>query len=153
MRVFLTGISGYLGGVLAEHFSHVGEIERITGIDVVPPKSPLPEKVRFTQMDMRSPEVSAAMAGHDAVVHTAFIVLWPAKMPAAERNDINLNGTRNVAESAVANRVQRLFTPVATRPTINTCCADRRTCPRIFPSARVIRPVTTATPKLRSNGC
>lgn len=38
MRVFLTGISGYLGGVLAEHLSHVPEIESVTGIDVVPPK-------------------------------------------------------------------------------------------------------------------
>jgi len=27
MRVFLTGINGYLGGVLAEHFSRIPEIE------------------------------------------------------------------------------------------------------------------------------
>ena len=107
MHVFLTGINGYLGRVLAEHFAHVPEIEGITGIDLIPPKNPLPEKVRFLQMDVRSPEVKTAMAGHEAVVHTAFVVLWPAKMSAAERNDINLNGTRNVAEAAVANRVQR----------------------------------------------
>jgi len=107
MRVFLTGVSGYLGGVLAEHFSRVQEIEKITGIDVVPPKNPFPGKVEFIRMDVRSPEVSSIMAGHEAVVHTAFIVLWPAKMSAAERNDINLNGTRNVAEAAAANRVRR----------------------------------------------
>jgi len=108
MRVFLTGINGYLGGVLAEHFSHVSEIESITGIDVVPPKKPLPEKARFVQMDVRSQEVSTAMAGHDMVVHTAFVVLWPAKMSVAERDDINLNGTRNMTRAAVANRVKRL---------------------------------------------
>ena len=107
MRVFLTGTSGYLGSVLAEHFSHVSEIESITGIDVVPPKKPLPEKARFVQMDVRSQEVSTAMAGHDMVVHTAFVVLWPARMSAAERDDINLNGTRNMARAAVANRVKR----------------------------------------------
>jgi len=33
MRVFLMGINGYLGRVLAEHFAHVPEIEGITGID------------------------------------------------------------------------------------------------------------------------
>lgn len=107
MRVFLTGINGYLGSVLAEHFSGIPEIESLTGIDVIPPKRPLPQKVRFVQMDVRSPELAKVMAGHDVVVHTAFVVLWPAKMPAAERDDINLNGTRNVAEAAVANRVKR----------------------------------------------
>lgn len=107
MRVFLTGINGYLGGVLAEHFSRIPEIEYLTGIDVAPPKNPLPKKVRFIQMDVRSPEISTVMAGHDVVVHTAFVVLWPAKMSATERDDINVNGTRNVAEAAVAKRVKR----------------------------------------------
>jgi nucleoside-diphosphate-sugar epimerase len=108
VRVFLTGISGYLGGVLAEHFSGIPKIEHLTGIDVSPPKKPLPKKTRFVQMDVRSPEISAVMAGHDVVVHTAFVVLWPAKMSATERDDINVNGTRNVATAAVANRVKRL---------------------------------------------
>ena len=107
MRIFLTGINGYLGGVLAEHFSRIPEIEYLTGIDVARPKNPLPQKVRFIQMDVRSPEISTVMAGHDVVVHTAFVVLWPAKMSATERDDINVNGTRNVAEAAVANRVKR----------------------------------------------
>ena len=107
MRVFLTGSTGYLGEVLAEHFSRMPEIDSITGIDVVPPRKPLPEKMRFTAMDVRSPEVSGAMKGHDVVVHTAFIVVWYAKMPARERDSINFEGTRNVAEAAVANRVRR----------------------------------------------
>jgi nucleoside-diphosphate-sugar epimerase len=108
VRIFLTGISGYLGGVLAEHFSSIPQIEHLTGIDVSPPKTTLPKKTRFVQMDVRSPEISTVMAGHDVVVHTAFVVLWPAKMSATERDDINVNGTRNVATAAVANRVKRL---------------------------------------------
>ena len=107
MRVFLTGSTGYLGEVLAEHFSRAPEIDSITGIDLAPPRRPLPEKMRFMPMDVRSPEVSSAMRGHDVVVHTAFIVVWYAKMPAAERDDINFNGTRNVAEAAVTNKVRR----------------------------------------------
>src|SRR5918911_1389437 len=105
MQVFLTGVSGYLGGVLAEHLARVPEIESITGIDIIAPKTPLPSKVNFVQMDIRSPDLVQAMAGHDIVVHTAFVVLWLAKMPKAVRDDINLNSTRNVAQAALANNV------------------------------------------------
>ncbi len=107
MRVFLTGISGYLGGVLAQYFSTLPEIDGITGIDVVRPNAPLPGKVKFVQLDIRSPEVASVMAGHDVVVHTAFVVTWRVKMSAKERDDININGAHNVAWAAVANKVRR----------------------------------------------
>lgn len=107
MRIFLTGVSGYLGSVLAEHLARAPEVEHITGIDVATPTSPLPPKVEFAAMDIRSPDLAAAMAGHEVVVHTAFIVLWLAKMQARERDDINSRGVRNVAEAAAANGVHR----------------------------------------------
>lgn len=109
LRVFLTGASGYLGGVLVERLARLPEIESITGIALAKPNYPLPPNVKFLQMDIRSPGVATAMAGHDAVVHTAAIVLWPAKMPEKERDDINLNGVRNVAQAALANRVSRFI--------------------------------------------
>jgi UDP-glucose 4-epimerase len=108
-RIFLTGISGYLGSVLAEHFSKSPEIETITGIDLAAPAGSLPPNVKFVKMDIRSPDLAAVMAGHDVVVHTAFIVQWLARMPAAVRDDINLNGIRNVAQAAVTNQVGRLI--------------------------------------------
>lgn len=106
MRIFLTGVSGYLGSVLAEYLARQPDVETITGIDISSPKDPLPEKVRFQQMDIRSPELSDAVVGHDTIIHTAFIVLWPARIPERVRDDINLNGIRNVAQAAVNNRVQ-----------------------------------------------
>jgi UDP-glucose 4-epimerase len=106
MKLFLTGVSGYLGSVLAESLAQAHEIESITGIDVVSPATPLPPKVKFVQMDIRSPDMAALMAGHEVVVHTAFVVLWLAKMPKAVLDDINLNGVRNVAQAAVANGVR-----------------------------------------------
>ncbi len=109
MRVFLTGVSGGLGKVVAEQMARVPEVECITGIDVTEPKNPLLPKVQFVKMDVRSPDVAAKMAGHEIVVHTAFIVKWLAKMTASERFDINVNGTRNVAMAAVANRVRRFI--------------------------------------------
>lgn len=107
MKIFLTGASGYLGSLLAERFAELPEVEGITGIGLSLPSRPVPAKMKFTQMDMRSPEMPKLMAGHDVVVHTAAIVLWPKKMPAQERDDINLNGVRHVAQAARANNVRR----------------------------------------------
>jgi UDP-glucose 4-epimerase len=109
MKIFLTGASGYLGGVLAQHLSRCPEIESITGIGSRPPSAPLPSRLNYIRMDVRSPDLQAAMAGHDMVIHAAAVVLWPARMPERERDDINLNGTRNVARAALKNGVRRFL--------------------------------------------
>jgi nucleoside-diphosphate-sugar epimerase len=106
MRIFLTGISGYVGQILAEDLSILPEVESIMGIDTVTPTFQLPPKVSFTQMDMRSPAVLKAMAGHDVVIHTGFVVLWKALISSHERIDINMRGTRNVASAALKNSVR-----------------------------------------------
>ncbi len=108
-RVFLTGAGGCLGRVLMEHLDRLPEVERITGIGLATPSGPLPAKATFRRMDIRSQELASAMAGHDVVIHTACIVLWLADMPAAERDDINFNGVRNVAQAALANGVRRFI--------------------------------------------
>jgi nucleoside-diphosphate-sugar epimerase len=109
MRIFLTGASGYLGSLLAERLAELPEVEAITGIGLTPPRGAFPAKMNFLKMDMRSPELAKVMAGHDVVIHTACIVLWPHSMPVAERDDINLNGVRNVAKAALANGVKRFI--------------------------------------------
>src|SRR5271170_6799009 len=107
MRVFLTGSSGYVGSLLLESLAESPAIESITGIALKSPTRPLPAKAKFMQMDIRSADLTTVMAGHDVVVHTACIVLWPAKMSKTERDDINLNGVRKVAQAALANKVSR----------------------------------------------
>lgn len=109
MRIFLTGASGYLGSLLAERFAEMPEVTGITGIGLTAPKTALPDKTSFIRMDMRSPDLAAVMAGHDVVVHTACIVLWSRSMSVQERDDINLNGVRNVAKAALANKVSRFI--------------------------------------------
>ena len=108
-RIFLTGASGYLGSLLMERLAELPEVERITGIALSTPRGPLPSKASFLQMDMRSPDLAAVMSGHDVVVHTACIVFWTAKMSVQERDDINLNGVRNVARAALTNGITRFI--------------------------------------------
>ncbi len=107
MRVLVTGVSGNLGHLLAERLAQAPEVECLTGIDIAEPKKKLPAKVEFVKIDIRSSDLAQVMAGHDVVIHTAFIVNWLAKMPAEERKDININGSCNVARAAVANHVRR----------------------------------------------
>lgn len=109
MRVFLTGVSGILGGVIADRLARWPEVECITGIDVTEPKKPMPAKVQFIKMDVRAPEVAKVMAGHDTVVHTAIVMLWQAKMPSDVRRGINVNGAASVARAATANHVKRFI--------------------------------------------
>lgn len=107
MRVFLTGASGYLGSLLVERLAELPDVQSVTGVALSKPKTSWPSKAKFIQMDVRSSDITTAMAGHDVVVHTACIVLWSAKMPEKERDDINYNGVRNVAKAALANKVRR----------------------------------------------
>ncbi len=109
MRIFLTGANGYLGTLLAEEFDRMPEVERVTGIGLRPARPNLPAKLTFQHLDIRSPEIETAMAGHDVVVHTACVVLWPARMTAAHRDSVNYDGTRRVAEAARKNRVKRFL--------------------------------------------
>lgn len=109
MRVFLTGANGYLGNLLAERLAEMPEVESITGIALTKRPRPTPAKVKFMPLDMRSPQLAEAIAGHDVIVHTACIVLWPAKMPVSERDDININGVRNVARAALQCKVKKFI--------------------------------------------
>ncbi len=110
LRVFVTGVSGYLGSMLADHLANIPGIDSITGVyNSTTPAQPLSPKLHFVKIDVRSPDLAQAMAGHEIVIHSAFLVLWPARMPAQVRDSINFNGTQNVANAAVQNRVQRFI--------------------------------------------
>jgi nucleoside-diphosphate-sugar epimerase len=104
---FLTGPSGYLGSVLADHLAKLPEVDYITGLyNATTPALPTSAKLNFIQMDIRSPDLVKAMAGHEIVIHSAFIVMWKASMTVERRDDINFNGTRNVAWAAIENQVK-----------------------------------------------
>ena len=100
-RVFITGMGGYIAGVLCRELTHVDWCGRVYGMDV---KKPLAKfgKAEFRQMDINDPELVSWVAElkPDIFIHLAFIV---DPIPdEAKMNRVNVEGTRNALAAAVA---------------------------------------------------
>lgn len=107
-KVFVTGMSGYVGQCFCRELDRGTFCGRFYGMDV---KEPLYkyDKGEFRKMDITDPALGDWMAevSPDIVVHLAF-VLQPVRDRAWMRK-INVEGTRNVLEAAVragASQVQ-----------------------------------------------
>lgn len=108
--VAVTGAAGYLGRlVVARLASEPRTIERILAIDVRDPPegASLVERVA---LDVRAPALSALLCERraDTVVHLASIVTPPPGMSREEQRSIDVEGTRNVLEAALAAGVRSL---------------------------------------------
>lgn len=79
----------------------------MTGIDLLAPHYSHP-LFSATQGDIRSPDVAARLAGHDALIHLAFVVLR-GRMSEAEMFDINVTGSHKVFHAARAAGVKRMI--------------------------------------------
>lgn len=98
MRLFITGISGYLGGLLLKAMEKDEAIEKVIGVDVREP-SFKPDKLEFHTGDVRDPGLAKLMQGADAVLHMAFIL--DEIKDKTLTDDININGSRNVFDCAI----------------------------------------------------
>src|SRR5450759_4232192 len=68
--VLVTGVSRYLGGRIAALLQADPEIERVVGVDTVPPKGDL-GRTEFLRADIRNPLIAKVLAAAsvDTVVH------------------------------------------------------------------------------------
>jgi len=100
----ITGGAGFLGINLVRHLLAHGQ--EVTSLDVAPFDYPEADRVRVVTGDIRDPtQVAEATAGADCVVHAA------AALPLYTREEIfsvDIDGTRNVLDAALAAGVPRL---------------------------------------------
>ncbi len=105
--IAITGVGGLLGRALVAELSRRGTVDRIIGLDVVDPHLGVSATdVELRLLDVRDPRMTDALAGVDVLVHLAF-QMDPIR-DVAEMRSINLDGTRNVLESARAAGVARV---------------------------------------------
>ena len=100
--ILITGAAGHIGKRLARRLLKEG-VEFI-GIDVAD-NFELPD-YRFFEFDIRDPAIERLIEnnGVDAIIHLAFCT--KPKMDQKLRNDIDLNGSRNIAECAVRKGIK-----------------------------------------------
>jgi UDP-glucose 4-epimerase len=101
--ILITGAAGHIGKRLARRFLKEG-VEFI-GIDVAD-NFELPD-YRFVKLDIRDPAIEQLIQnnGVNAIIHLALCT--KPKMDPKLRDDIDLNGSRNIAECAVRKGVKK----------------------------------------------
>jgi UDP-glucose 4-epimerase len=105
--VLVTGVSRELGGDVARRLAADPGVDRVIGVDAVPPRGDL-SPVRFVRADIRNPVIAKVIAGEDVdtVVHTS---VAPTLAGAASTKEHNVIGTMQLlAACQRAPGVERL---------------------------------------------
>lgn len=108
--VLVAGVSRHLGGAFARRLSRDESIDRIIGVDVVPPRHGI-GRAEFMRADIRSPLISRIISGNDVdtVVHMGVIATPRAGGGRATQKEVNVIGTMQLlAACQKAPSVQRL---------------------------------------------
>jgi nucleoside-diphosphate-sugar epimerase len=109
LKVAVTGPTGDIGRAFLRALDADPRIGKVIGMARRPfdtAAAGLSEKVSYRQGDITDPEsLRETFDGADVVVHLAFIIVGKAD----ETHDINVEGSRNVFEAAVAAGAKRLI--------------------------------------------
>ena len=112
--VLITGVSRYLGGRLAGLLAADPQIERIIGIDTVPPRTselPTLDRTEFVRADIRNPLIAKVMtqARVSTVVHAALMASPRAVGSRVAMQEMNVIGTMQLlAACQKSDTVERL---------------------------------------------
>ena len=92
--VLVTGVSRYLGGRYAKMLSTDPEVERVIGVDVIPPGHDIGD-TGFVRADIRNPVIGRIIehAGVDTVVHMSVIATPMGAGGRVSMKEINVIGT------------------------------------------------------------
>jgi UDP-glucose 4-epimerase len=106
----ITGVSRYLGGRLAAELSADDSIERLIGVDLVPPRADV-GRTEFVRADIRNPIIAKVIASAqvDTVVHMSVIATPFGAGGRTAMKEINVIGTMQLlAACQKAPSVSRL---------------------------------------------
>ncbi len=92
--VLVTGVSRYLGGIVARRLSQHEGVERVIGVDVIPPTHDLGEAT-FVRADIRNPMIAKVIEREqvDTVVHMNVIATPTFVGGRSPQKEINVIGT------------------------------------------------------------
>ncbi len=92
--VLVTGVAGDLGRRFAAQLSRSPEVERVIGVDVVPPRGDL-EGADFVRADIRNPVIAKVIVRErvDTVVHTSVAATAAAAGGRTSTKELNVIGT------------------------------------------------------------
>jgi UDP-glucose 4-epimerase len=108
--VLVTGVSRYLGGLLARRLSSDPAVSRVVGVDVIPPGHDIGD-VEFVRADIRNPMIARVIetAGVDTVVHMNVIATPTFVGGRTPQKEINVIGTMQLlAACQKSTTVRRL---------------------------------------------
>ena len=114
--VLVTGVSQYLGSRLARSLRAEPGVERVVGVDVVPPQEDLGD-VEFVRADIRNPVIAKVIdaAEIDTVVHMNVIATPVGAGGRSSMKEINVIGTMQLlAACQKAASIQRLVVKSST---------------------------------------
>jgi UDP-glucose 4-epimerase len=92
--VLVTGVSQDLGGRFARSLTADPDVERVIGVDVVPPRARL-DDVQFVRADIRNPVIAKVIVGEgvDTVVHMSLLTAPGRAGGRASMKETNVIGT------------------------------------------------------------
>ncbi|HET6627462.1 MAG TPA: NAD-dependent epimerase/dehydratase family protein [Nocardioidaceae bacterium] len=92
--VLVTGVSRDLGGRFARLVAADPSVDRVIGVDVVPPRGDMGD-VRFIRADIRNPVITKVIAGEevDTVVHMSVVATPGAAGGRTSMKELNVIGT------------------------------------------------------------
>jgi UDP-glucose 4-epimerase len=106
--VLVTGVSRYLGGLLARRLSAEPSVSRVLGVDVIPPAHDIGD-VEFVRADIRNPMIARVIetAGVDTVVHMNVIATPTFVGGRTPQKEINVIGTMQLLAACQKSRTVR----------------------------------------------
>jgi UDP-glucose 4-epimerase len=106
-NVAITGVSGYLGTLLAKRIGQEPGVARVIGLDVKEPAFTFPNFL-FIKHDVRQPFINIFREYNiDTALHLAFIVV-PVQDETRARQ-INLEGTKNFLDAAAGAKLGHIY--------------------------------------------